>query len=203
MSFLRKLSPTAITKRLPKSVRKVVAKTPFLNPGLRLGQAMDEATQSKFGGAGGIHWNMKGGRAALRRFHMSTFRPYSAQGKDVRAFDAAVYTGNANERRVAFGRLKQLNASTEKHGIVAAKIGSLFIGGYAGAAIKTGVNVAARASAAGMQVNSPADTLPYPSSDPMSDSYRRYGINQPAYRAGGQKKGGLLTLLWTLLVPKK
>lgn len=142
------------------------------------------------------------GRAALRRYHFNTFLPFDQRTKDLRDADVMIGSGNPATVQAGYALRARVDSATARHGGVGAAVGSLFVGGAAGGAVKAAASAVRANPTASDSVFARNNTWPDPALVPDVDvqMYSRAPNGSPVYRRKSPKPG-LLTFFWRLLVP--
>lgn len=211
MSLIKKLKKTVAKvneKVLPKSVQKVAAKATDLafniNPVTSTAQFYDEQKGGTFAEK----------RAALRSKHFREFLPLSKTTRMSNEADKLLASSDPTDQQRGAELRAQVDRKTLRHGQAGAAVGSLFVGGAAGGAVK--------AAAAATRINptpeeatgNPVDTWPDPNAVPdvQQQMYRRRPAAAPIAQqrtnsVSAANGGGVLTkvvnVLWQILVPRR
>lgn len=206
MSLLKRLKPsTKPFKKLSKLNAKIIKRTvpkSLQKPALRVTNVLLNSNLVKTS-VETINAQASGenGRAALRRYHFNTFLPFDKRTKDLRDANRMIESGNPKLMRIGKDLRARVDSATARHGRVGAAVGSLFVGGAAGSAVKAAASATRANPTPATAPMDPADTWPDPSlvPDVQHQMYSRAPVGAPIYRQNGP--GGLLGFLWRVLVP--
>lgn len=206
--FLKKLKPSAKPfKKLAKANAQIIKRTvpkQFQKPALRATNVLLNSNVVKTS-VETLNAQMSGGdgRAALRRYHFNTFLPFDKRTKDLRDAEVMIASGNPQTRQAGFALRARVDGATARHGRIGAAVGSLFVGGAAGGAVKAAAS-ATRANPTPAEAPfRSVDTWPDPNlvPDVQHQMYSRFPVGSPAWLKTQQPRGGLVSFLWRILVP--
>lgn len=185
-------SPPGAEKLIEKLPKPMRSKAEFLN---RINPAVSLGKFNRAVGESGGDFQKQ--REALRQNHYRMFRPFDKKNEDFAAAEKMLKSRDPATRVKGQKILATTNAATMRTGAAGAKVGSLFVGGYLGAAVKA----AAGAARAPQPLEVPAspfpqnDTLPYSYDATIPLANMRGGVSGVA-----PPRPGLLDLLYSLLV---